>query len=217
MAYQTNYNQQQVMHLAKYAKKGDEEAFRLLYKDLRRISRAANTRLLRLEKSGWSDVAQAYQRATWFTNKMVGTNRFSTAKSMDIDLMVDQYAEVRAFMSKESSTVKGNKIAQKRLIDALEKYDINIPKKQQREFYKFVNSDTVQDAIDYIGEYDVVMDAIANNINKIGSNFEDLYRQFNEFLDGKDHFDTFLTKLGGVDVRELYKRHSVRNTRRKRG
>ncbi len=222
MAY-SSLNEQQLMHLERLASRGDDTALDILYQESKRIAKAANTRLLRIEKAGKTDVSQAYQKAEFDIEKMGYDNRFRVNKKQSIDDLVNNYRSMRSFMAKESSTIKGLKYAQERLIDTLEAYDIHIPKDNRDEFYRFIRSDTVQDIIEYIGEYDVVMDMIANNIGKIQGSFKQLEVEFNRVLAGDENFDEMLerqAKRYGSTYRELYERHSnrekARNKRRRR-
>lgn len=216
MAVKYQFTDSDLTSLRKRAEKGDESARRELEKDARRLAKIANSRLLRLERSGMED-SQAYRRSTFFlTDIMRTTPRFKVNKKLDTDELIQEYKEMKLFLSKESSTVKGMLAAENRLIDALEKYDINIDKSKRREFTKFIGSQDIQDAIELIGDYDVVMDAIAENLSKYKGQFDRLAKQFNAFLNGDIFYDELLEKIGGRSLEELYNRHRRRNIRDKR-
>lgn len=225
MAYVT-YTEEELTHLERLASRGDDTAFDMIFQEAKRLAKSANSRLLRLERADLEEASQAYQKAVTYTDmEFNGSYRFRVNKSLSLDALVKEFREMRSFMSKESSTVKGMRHSQKRLVKTLSTYGIDIPESQRMDFYKFVQSDTVQDVIDYIGEYDIVMDIIANNIDKITDSFLNLQRQFEQFLAGDEYFDEFIERvfnLGEGDKKsdkyrtyeQIYKRHTDRRITR---
>lgn len=214
MAYKYKYDERELKALEKRALKGDNQALTDLRSELRRLSKAANSRLLRIEKAGFENQSQAYARSIGYLNAMQDSNRFRVSKSMEVEDLVQNYREVRLFLNKESSTITGIKAGQDRLFKTLKSFNIDIAEENKSKFYEFIGSVEIQDAIDYIGEYDVVMDAIANNLDKIGGDLTKLKKQFNQFLAGDIFYDELLEKIGGMSLEELYRRHRGRRTRR---
>lgn len=220
MAYKT-LSEDELESLRESISYGDMEAQKTLEKALRRIAKTANTRLLRIEKNALDSMSNAYERATFYTQNIMGwSNRFRVNKSMDTDDMIDLYREIRYFISRESSTVKGIKIQQERFKKALNAFDINVSKYKWNEFFQFINSDNVQDVIEMIGNYDVVIDAIANNIERMAGDFKKMEKDFNAYLRGTINHDELLERIGGIDYETLYQRHRDRrenlNQRRRR-
>lgn len=210
MAYVT-YNEQELQHLRRLATSGDDTAQSMLYNEARRVSKAVNQRLLRLERADKDEISSAYQNAIIFTEDKFGAKRFRVNKRQSVDELVRILQEGRHFMSQESSTVRGMKIAKKRMFDTLDAYGIHIETSQQEKFYEFVHSDSVQDVIDYIGEYDTVMDIIALNVSKSRDSFKMLKREFDNFLIGRGNFDEFIDRFsGGMTFEEMRSRHYER-------
>lgn len=180
------------------------EILDIMRKDVKR----ANQRLLSIERAGLSDVSNSYQRAALYTDMEFGSNRFKFNSRLSDEELIDQYKEVRTFLAKESSTLSGIRSQQARFLDAMETFGIEIDDKES--FFHFINSDTIQDAIDVIGNYDIIMDAINSAIQKLGKDLESIKREFDSFLAGRQHYDELITKLGGVSIDDLYARHRER-------
>lgn len=216
MAYQFKYTERDLKALEKAYKRGDETAEDTLRSEIKRLAKAANSRLLRLERAGLSDQSQAYARSMGYLNEIMESNRYRVSKKMDMEDLLDEYRELRLFLNKETSTVSGLKRAQKRLFNTLDAYNIHIAEENRGTFYEFLGSSVIQDVIDYIGEYDIVMDAIANNVDKIGGDLTKLEKQFNAFLSGEIFYDELLERIGGITIEELYNRSRARGLRRKR-
>lgn len=204
MAYKL-LSEQELDALEGAINRGETDALKYLIKESKRVAKAANSRLLRLERNDFYE-SNAYQRATYYTDYAYGSERFRVNKSMDADALLEQYREMRTFMRKESSTIKGMRSQQSRLLDALESYDIHIPDAEKKTFFKFVNSDDVQDVMQLIPEYDVVMDAIANNFGKINNDLTDISASFRAFLEGEIFYDQLLERISGETYDSLYKR-----------
>lgn len=222
MAYST-FTEEQLQHLSQLASNGDKTAYDMLLTEGRRISKAANSRLLRLEKSGLEKLSYAYSMAEIWNNGRT-KNRFRANLSLSIDDLTKELRRARVFMSQESSTKRGVTIAQNRFFDTLDAYDIHVPQSQRQAFYEFIRSDSVQDVIDYIGEYDIIMDIIANNIDKTKKSLNNLQRQFDMALSNREYFDEFIERMGngkkGQSYEEMYRRHeqresTIRDRRRK--
>lgn len=212
MAYNT-YNEEELRHLKKLATQGYDEAKDMLMEEGRRLIKAANSRLLRLERSGNDKLSEAYDIAQVFTEDKFNSNRFRINKSMSIDDIVDTMRKARSFMSSETSTGRGIGYAKERLFETLSAYGINVDKNLQDDFFALIRTDAVQDYISFVGDYDLVFDLIAENLKNSRVSFKTLEYQFNQALAGHEAYDIFMEKLakqGGVDINEMYRRHRDR-------
>lgn len=191
--------------------RGSASSTSLFWDTVHKEAKRANMRMLRLERSGLADASNAYQRAALFNDIDHGSMRFRFNKSMTVEELGDAYREMRTFLSKEESTVRGVRYAQKRFMQAMEDYGIEIPKEQQSDFFTFYRSDEVQDMIEYVGEYDVIADLINNAVNKMHTSLETLRNEFNSVLAGDQYFDEVVRKYGaGESYGSLLKRHRRR-------
>lgn len=222
MAYNT-FTEELLQHLSRLALGGDKSAYDMLITEGRRIAKAANSRLLRLEKAGLTERSYAYSMVEVWKNDS-NKKRFRVNLSLSIEDLTKELRRARVFMSQESSTKTGVLSAEKRFFEIMDSYGIHVPDSQKQTFYEFIRSDTVQDVIDYIGEYDIVMDIIANNIGKTERSLKNLQRQFDSALNNREFFDEFIERMGkgrkGQSYEEMYKRHeqradTIRDRRRK--
>lgn len=211
MAYEL-LEEKALKELGRLAEQGVQSAQEMLLNELRRVAKTANTRLLRIEKQGFENQSNAYGRAVYYTQEFYDSTRFRANTKMDVQDIMDEYREIRTFLRKESSTIRGIKAAKSRFFKSLSAYDINIPTTDRDSFYEFVNSDNVQDVLTYL-PYDTVLDAISNNIDRLREDFEGLQREFLAYLTGEIEYDSLLKRIkGGEDIEELYKRHRDRGT-----
>lgn len=196
--------------LKKLTAKNVDPSFRQeIIKQMQKDAKRANSRLLRIEKTGLEDVSNSYQRAVFYADMERGNARFRISPSkMSTTDILQEYREIRTFLSKESSTVKGIKYQQKRFMNAMDAFDIHISNKD--EFFRFINSDTIQDAIEVIGNYDIIMDAINSAIEKLHKDLDSIKKEFDYFIAGKMHYDELLERLGGETLDDLYVRHRRR-------
>lgn len=212
MAYET-FSERDIQNFRYRIMQGDTSARDELLKEAKRLAKASNSRLLRIEKADLTRQSQAYQLADFYISSkgVTGKTRYRINNSYSNNEIIDSIREMRTFLSKESSTVRGLRYAQKRTLDILEDYGISVEEKDKTAFYEYIRSDTVQDVIDYIGEYDVVMDFIANNIDKKKMSFQQLEQEFNAFLNSSEKFDLFFDRLnekykGGLSYADLQRR-----------
>lgn len=111
----------------------------------RKIAKTANSRLSALEKAGrafW-----AYDMATLFTSRAYGKKRFrySPAKMTDKSL-ARATKEIERFLYAESSTVRGSKAIDKKIISTFrEKHDFAIS--NEREFFNFLSSEDYKNLV----------------------------------------------------------------------
>lgn len=211
MSYNT-ITEELLLHLVNLAKGGDDIALGELKKEGKRIIKAANSRLLRLEQKGFDKVSYAYGQAEYY-NQAYSKNRFRINNKMAVDDIASTIREARYIINQPTSLVSGVKKYQDDFIETLDAYGIHVNPSDRSKFYEFVKSDTVQDLISYIGEYDTVMDIISNNINKQRKSFMDLYRDFNNALLNRETYDEFITRMSGGtdnDYIRMVQRHEQR-------
>lgn len=211
MAYNT-FTEEELQHLSKLASSGDSTAKDMLLSEAKRITKAANSRLLSLEKKGFVSQSYAYGMAEIWNDDRI-RNRFKANNNMTVEQLTSELRRARVFMSQESSTTRGVIYARQRFFETLEAYDIVVPESSQTQFYEFIRSDSVQDVIDYIGEYDIIMDIISNNLDDITNSFRNLQRQFDMAVANRENFDEFIERMsGGKSFAEMYKRHTKRES-----
>lgn len=211
MAYHT-IDEDLLLHLINLSNNGDSTALDELKREGKRIIKVANSRLRRLEKGGFDKVSYAYGQAAYY-NQNYSKNRFRINNTMNIDDIASTIREARYIINQPTSLASGVKQFQNNFIDTLEAYGIHINPSDRTKFYEFVKSNTVQDLITYIGEYDTVMDIIANNIEKRRRSFMELYREFNNALVNKESYDEFITRMSGGEEQDyirMVQRHDDR-------
>lgn len=203
-------------HLVKYAKRGEAEPLIELYSEAKRLSKTANSRLLRLERAGYDETSQAYSYATFYTSKEHESNRFRVNKFMTPDELAKEYRRMRLFMESKTSTVLGIRNAQKETFDTLRDYGYEVSNEHQEEIFKLLRSDEVQDLIEFGGEYEIVFDMILVNVSEQRKSVNDLKRQINAFLEGRENYDDFIERMGPYSYVEYHGRNRDRLRRSKR-
>lgn len=143
------YSIDELRRLRTKAARGDKRALKTLYAENRRLAKIANRRLLELEKANMN--YYAYDAATFFTEQTYGKKRFSTSerKLNSPKLLFQQLSEMTLFVSRESSTVKGQKAIEDRRIAALEDvwgYEFE-DRSSAVEFLKFLGNKSVSSVI----------------------------------------------------------------------
>lgn len=214
MAYEF-WNEKELSKIELGIARGDAALQSQFYSEVKKVAKAANSRLLRLEKAGFT-TSNAYERAIYYTSYNYGADRFRVNKSMDTDKLIEQYREMRTFMRKESSTVTGVKASRKRLINYLEDRDIHIRPEDRDKFFDFINSDDLQDAIEVVGFSEDIFRAISEYIDKKGiSDIDKLGKQFQAFLNNEIFYDDLLERISGMTYEDLYKQSRGRNLSKK--
>lgn len=206
--------EKEISRLVTRANRGDEKSYNKLFKESKRVAKTSNTRLLRLEKTGFDYTSNAYQRATYYTEYQFGSERFRVNQSMSPDELAEQYREMRYFIEKPSSTISGIKKNRQQFEETLEEYGIVIPDNKKQKFYEVVNSDAVRDALQIIGTSDYVLDVIAGRLQRRGTSDREInfmIRQFENFNSGDITYDELLYRVGGKSLDDYYRqRHESR-------
>lgn len=211
MAYKT-LSEKELSKLELSIIRGDSNAEYTMRKELKRIAKAANTRLLRLEKAGYENSSSAYGRAVGYLQEFFeGATRYRTGKYLKIDDVFDLYREAKSFMAKETSTIRGVKYAQSRLLDTVETLGYTVPREDLDKFYEFLQSDTVYDVMQNIDISEIVIDAISNGFFNLKKSIDEIMDNFEKYLNGEiQYYDELLERVGGIRVADLYKRQNDR-------
>lgn len=179
------YNQpitaQQALTLRAKAYLGDESAYKELVERNKALVKRANSALSRLEKAGIT--RWAYDRAVSYTESEFGMKRFTASKSKlpeIVDLQIN-IQEMSKFLSSKSSTIRGNKAIDLKIINAFRDKGIKIPKNEEAEFFDLISSDDfetlkksyvdsgtiIAELVDLTNDYKVSISAISSAFSKV--------------------------------------------------
>lgn len=157
----------------------NEEALR---EAVKKAAKAANMRLLRLERAGYSDTWA--HRLALENLKNISEGEGATAprkrfreytKNMDLYQLRREYTALREFLSMKSSTVQGlsdtqlkryNKAVEKGFTGTLDEFNDLIEKYFGQHYEKMISSDIVYQAITY-GKIDVLNEVIRTERRRI--------------------------------------------------
>lgn len=160
-----------------------------MHKYLYRLARMANSRLYRLEKAGRSQESYAYKKAMQELTRQ-GKRRFSYAET-DVKGMIKQIQKIESFLGMESSSLTGLREIQSTSYQKLRiKYmertglDITATGINQKDFYRFINSQVGKDLIHEYGSDDVFEDMITTmfRYKQQKYTFDDLIADYGKFL-----------------------------------
>lgn len=207
------YTERELNRIEGAIRRGEPDSFNMLKSNYMLLAKRANSRLLRLEKEGLADTSPAYGRATFFNQMDSQSSRFTFprgASSDNPDGLLDSYRELRTFLNRDSSKVKYVRETQKKTIESLSALGIKIEDDDRKAFFSFIGSPSVQDAIEYIGQYDLIFDAVSNNFDEIKKDFNTFQMKFESFLKGEIFMDELLERVGGMTLSEAFERQSTR-------
>lgn len=165
--------------------RGELEA---LYKQM---SRRANSRLRSLERA--DRAFWAYDKATLYTQRAYGKNRFPTSPGKMSDKgLIRVLEEAQAFLNSQTSTVRGSKAVDKKIVDTFERKGIKISDK--KEFFNFLDSSQFRSLSNKKIDSDRLIEFYTRSKEKGDSNqeIEDLLEEFRQ------------GKIDGID--ELYEK-----------
>lgn len=156
---------------------------------LKRVVRLANDRLLKIEKKGVTEESYPYQRAIRELENL-GRRRFSY-KFNDPAEMIKEIARVESFITNKASTLSGLKEIQKttwgqlrtRYLDKLG-IDMQSVGLNQRDFYKFLNSQAGKDMVHDYGSDFVIEDVIKTLFQFRNKKYtlEDVIKDYRDFM-----------------------------------
>lgn len=208
------YTEMELRTLQKLIESGDSNAMKELKQNGDKLVNRANTRLRALEKNDLK--LFPYRRAINYIENRLDSKRFSKSVKRlgGIDGYIEQYRELKRFLEAESSKVSRAREIVKQRYETLKDVGINIEENNANKFFEFIGSDTVQDLFETTGTSDILMDLIAENLNKHHKTIRGMERDFNKYLNGDLSYDTLIERLGG-DVHEVFKR-TYRSRQRKK-
>lgn len=155
--------------------RGELEA---LYKNM---ARTANQRLARLEKA--DRAFWAYDKATLFTQRAYGRNRFlSNPSEMTDKGLIRVLEELRTFLGSQTSTVSGSKSVDRKIIKAFEKKGIKIGDK--KEFFNFLQSAQFKKLANKKLSSSVLIDYYVRSKEQ-GDSLEEIIDELEEFRTGE--------------------------------
>lgn len=160
-----------------------------MHKYLYRLARMANNRLYRLEKAQRQDESYAYKEAMQELKRQ-NRRRYSYAAN-DVKGMIREIQRIESFIGKQSSTLTGLRELQSSAFQKLRlKYmkttglDITATGIKQKDFYRFLNSQTGKDLVHEYGSDDVIEDIIKTMFyyKQARYTFDDLIEEYGRFL-----------------------------------
>ena len=187
-----------IKRLIRLAKQGDMKALNKALQLNNQLAKKANRKLLALERAKRTDYM--YPRIEEFTNNYLERKpwrkpRFTTSKKKlsDIDTLEQQLREMNTFIKSESSTARGQKKLEKKMISSIEeKLGRKIDKKE--EFLSFLKSGYMDSAKKFLPS-DTVADIVSESLDK-GLSAKDIEKEFDDYMSGLYSFNEFLENLG---------------------
>lgn len=194
------YNQpitaQQALTLRAKAYLGDESAYKELVERNKALVKRANSALARLEKAGitrWS-----YDRAISYTESEFGMRRFTVSKNKlpeIVDLQIN-IQEMSKFLASKSSTIRGNKAIDLKIINAFRDKGINIPKSEEAEFLDLISSDDFETLKKSYVDSGTIIAEMIDLTNDYKVSISDISSAFSKVVKGDVTYDVALEELG---------------------
>lgn len=194
------YNQpitaQQALTLRAKAYLGDESAYKELVERNKALVKRANSALSRLEKAGitrWS-----YDRAISYTESEFGMRRFTASKNKlpeIVDLQIN-IQEMSKFLASKSSTIRGNKAIDLKIINAFREKGINIPKGEEAEFLDLISSDDFETLKKSYVDSGTIIAEMIDLTNDYKVSISDISSAFSKVVKGDVTYDVALEELG---------------------
>ena len=194
------YNQpitaQQALTLRAKAYLGDESAYKELVERNKALVKRANSALSRLEKAGitrWS-----YDRAISYTESEFGMRRFTASKNKlpeIVDLQIN-IQEMSKFLTSKSSTIRGNKAIDLKIINAFREKGINIPKGEEAEFLDLISSDDFETLKKSYVDSGTIIAEMIDLTNDYKVSISDISSAFSKVVKGDVTYDVALEELG---------------------
>lgn len=161
------------------------------------LVKRANNALSRLEKAGFK--RYAYDRAVSYTESEFGMSRFTASKSKLTDVVDLQFnlQELSNFLSSKSSTVSGNKMIDRKIVDAFRDYGMDIPKGSEKAFIDLIKSDEFETLKTSYVDSRVLISDMVDLIDNYGVSIEKLSAAFEKLVNSEDEtYDVMLEELG---------------------
>lgn len=152
----------------------------------RQLAKAANQRMVRLEKatsdiSGNNYAFGAYDIAQEFLSES-GRHRFSEGLQLDRDMydIIREITVLQNFLNSKSSRVGGQRAIEKQRVETFVKAGISSKTAKSKEFYDFLNSETFERLAGKVKTKDAT-----GKVKRTGGvvNSEDLIEKYNKAAD----------------------------------
>lgn len=161
-----------------------------LYKQM---ARRANQRLRSLEKA--DRAFWAYDKATLYTQRAYGKSRFPTTPGKMTDKgLVRSLEELQVFLNSQTSTVRGSRQVDKRIVDTFSRRGIKIENK--KEFFNFLDSSQFRSLSNKKIDSDRLIEFYTRSKEK-GDSDEEITELLEDFRQGQiDGIDELFEKQG---------------------
>lgn len=196
---------QQIINLYIKASAGDMTALNTMQADIRRLSKRANQRLLRLERAGFDyGSANAAYRYTIAYN---GKKRFAIngAVLSDPKLMREQLLVLDKFLRAKTSTLAGAKANAERVQQLFEeRYKVNFESSEDRDnFLRALGDSGVQEALKLVGKGTSPSKRIVESLtiawDRGTKAYNRAYRAIKKFRSGSITYDELVRQLDKED------------------
>lgn len=164
------------------------------------LAREANRRLTVLEKSEHYKKRWAARHAYAYIEEVSGegATRFTTDPRLLEDI-VDYQINIQRmsrFLRSTSSTIKGNRIIDQKILDAFRAKNVDISKEMEYEFLDFISSDSWEE----LKKSHVASTVLINDMVRISTKDEveldDFFREMKKVADNAETYDIALKELG---------------------
>ena len=169
----------------------------------REMSRRANARLRRLEKA--DRAFWAYDKATIFTQRAYGSNRFPTPRRIGSESdkgLIRVLEEVQTFLSSKSSTVSGSKSIDRKILNTFKRKGVDI--KDSKEFFNFLQSEQFKKLSNKKISSSFIIDYYTRSSNE-GKTNDEIADELEKFRQGEIKGVDELFKRGGFSIFDVKK------------
>lgn len=182
------------------AQRGDREAMQELIDRNTALAREANRRLTTLEKSATYGNRWAARHAQAHIEEYGGpfATRYTTDKSLLTD-PVDYQLNIQSmskFLTSKSSTIRGNRDIDNKILNAFRDKGINITKNMEQEFLDFISSDEWED----LKKYQVSSGVLVADMIRISDTphvtLEQFFTEMEKVANNAETYDIALENLG---------------------
>lgn len=169
----------------------------------REMSRRANARLRNLERA--DRAFWAYDKATIFTQRAYGSNRFPSLKKIGSESdkgLIRVLEEVQTFLSSKSSTVSGSKSIDRKILNTFKRKGVDI--KDSKEFFNFLQSEQFKKLSNKKISSSFIIDYYTRSSNE-GKTNDEIAEELEKFRQGEIKGVDELFKRGGFSIFDVKK------------
>lgn len=149
----------------------------------KKLARKANDRLRALEKADrdfW-----AYDKATLFTQRAYGTKRFKTSdRGMTEEGRKRAIEEIQNFLKSKSSTVRGSREIDKKIIKKFRTKKHGFTISNEREFFNFLSSENYRNLVNKNISSEMLID-FYDRATEDGVAYSDIEEALKDFREGE--------------------------------